>query len=152
MLDSSPISSNRMIFAGNTSFPCADCLDRAVECVVTARRRPRPTARQNSEPADLSDSTHKVEDSLQAPAEANTTPTVNQITPGPNPSPKPSNHPTITKSPTFIYHHLDGQVAQPLADIHPSPAVHDEQKIEDEGSSVCTAEAVCSYNYITIVR
>ena len=76
----------------------------------------------------------------------NTTPAVNQITSDPNPSPNPSNHSTITKSPTFIYHHLDGQVAQPLADVHPSPAVHDEQNIEDEGSSVYTAEAVCSYN------
>lgn len=124
-----------------------------MECVVTARRRPRPVARQNNEPADLSRSTHKIEDLLQAPAEGNTTPAVNQITPGPNPSPNPSaNHPSITKSPTFIYHHPDGQVVQPLADVHPSPAVHDEQNIEDEGSSVYTAEAVCSYNYLTIVR
>lgn len=125
-----------------------------MECIVTVRRRPRPAARQNSEPTDLSGSAHKVGDLLQAPAEGtSTTPTVNQVTPGPKPSPNPSNQPTITKSPTFIYHHPDGQVVQPLADSIISPVAHDEQNIEDEGSSVYTAEAVCSssYHYLDVI-
>lgn len=141
-----------MTLAGNGSFPCANCLDRAVECIVTARRRPRAAARQNSEPTDVPPHVNKIGNLLQAPVEGeSTTPAVIQTTPGPEPSPNPSNHPTIPKSPTFIYHHPDGQVAEPPRGSNISPVVLDEQNLEDEGSSVYTAEAVCSYSHITIL-
>lgn len=142
-----------MILTGNGSFPCANCLDRAVECIITARRRPRTAARQNSEPTDLPSRVDKNGNLLvQASVKGKpTTPAVIQTTPGPNPSPNPSNHPTIPKSPTFIYHNPDGQVAEPPGGSNISPVVLDEQNLEDEGSSVYTAEAVCSYSYLTIL-
>lgn len=116
-----------------------------MECIVTARRRPRPAARQNSESTDLSRRVHKIGDLLQAPAEGkSTTPAVIQTTPGPIPSPNPSNHPAISKSPTFIYH-PDGQAVETLGSSNLSPTVLDEPNIEDEGSSVYTAEAVRLY-------
>lgn len=122
-----------------------------MECIVTARRRPRAAARQISEPRDLSQQVHKIGNLLQAPTEGRRTPAVIQTTPGPIPSPNPSNHPNISKSPTFIYHQAIGQPVEPLGGTNFSPVVLDEQSIEDEGSSVYTAEAVCSYDYIILL-
>ncbi|KAJ9610300.1 hypothetical protein H2200_005077 [Cladophialophora chaetospira] len=56
----------------NGSVPCANCQDRAEECVVTARRRPRVQGNQGShdyDSADLSRRVRQIETLLRTPAE-----------------------------------------------------------------------------------
>ncbi|KAH8691680.1 fungal-specific transcription factor domain-containing protein [Talaromyces proteolyticus] len=125
----------------NGNFPCANCLDRAVDCVVTTRRRPRTAGRPNRESTDLTRRIDQIENLLHASAEKDST-TPAAVQPNSDPPKYLSEQSVISKSPTFIYHHPDGQAIEPLVVSNSSPAVLDGQDIEDESSSVYAAEAL----------
>jgi hypothetical protein len=54
-----------IVGVGNGNNPCGNCLDRAEECVVTTRRRPRIQGSQGYESADLSRRVHQIETLLR---------------------------------------------------------------------------------------
>lgn len=116
-----------------------------MDCVVTARRRPR-ASRQNGEPTDLTRRTDQIKYLLRASAEK-TSAAVHPSS-GHIPGPDLSDQSTVfPKSPTFIYHQPDGQAIEPpLGASNSSPAILDGQQDvedEDESSSVYATEAVC---------
>ena len=58
-----------IVSVGNGSVPCANCRDRAQECVVTARRRPRIHGTQDHDSVDLSRRVQQLEALLRTATE-----------------------------------------------------------------------------------
>lgn len=56
-------------YVGNGNIPCANCLDRAEECIVTTRRRPRTQGSQDYDSADLSRRVLQIETLLRTSVE-----------------------------------------------------------------------------------
>ncbi|KAK5031025.1 hypothetical protein LTS07_004760 [Exophiala sideris] len=102
---------------GNT--PCANCLDRAEECVVTPRRRPRIQKHHNQDERIILHQNNE-------------------------PRPVQANYSNAPLQPlTFITQQSEGQAETPQEDCEPSIDVFDDQDVGEDNSLYAT-DTVCS--------
>ncbi|KAF2101307.1 hypothetical protein NA57DRAFT_72748 [Rhizodiscina lignyota] len=122
----------------NGSIPCANCLDRGEECVVTDTRRSRTQGSKNHDSADLSRRVQQLEALLGTGTGISKLQHVSQDLGLETRQSQTGS--SIPQSLTPIHPQSSDQTSIPLQDSDPSPDVVDVQNTEQEDSSVYVKE------------